>query len=215
MRTNRLLLAALLLAPAAYAAEMTIYLQPNFQGKQVTLDGNTKNLADIGFTDQASSLVVRSGRWELCTQPEFRGDCVTMGPGEYQSLDQKLNHRIESARLVGGGDGQIARYSDRQGARYAANDGYRNERDRGPYDVGIKVFSRPGFRGRSEHIDYDVGYLGTRNMDDASSVIVMEGRWQVCTDSDYRGMCTTLGPGQYSDLGFGAGRGISSLRRVG
>jgi hypothetical protein len=215
MRTKRLLLAALLLAPAAYAAEMTIYLQPNFQGKQVTLDGNTANLANIGFHDQASSLVVRSGRWEVCTQPEFRGDCVVMGPGQYGTLDQKLNHRIESARLLSGGDGQVARYNDREGARYAEVRRDGNQAERSPYDGGVKLFARPGFRGRSEHVDRDVGYLGTRDLDDAASVIVMEGRWQVCTDSDYRGMCTTLGPGQYSSLGFGMGRGISSLRRVG
>ena len=59
-----------LLAGLAQAAEITLYRQPYFTGSQLTLRGHTPNLADVGFRDQASSVVVSSGRWEVCTQPD-------------------------------------------------------------------------------------------------------------------------------------------------
>ena len=59
-----------------------------------------RDLAPLGITDQASSLVARGGRWEVCTQPDFNGDCRTLQPGEYATLDTGLNHRIESVRVV-------------------------------------------------------------------------------------------------------------------
>src|ERR1700716_4335887 len=74
-----LLCAGLLaLAPGARAdaPELTIFKQPNFAGEQLTLHGYTRDLAQRGFTDQASSLVVQSGRWQVCTQPDMKGDCI-------------------------------------------------------------------------------------------------------------------------------------------
>ena len=52
--------------------------------------------------------------------------------------------------------------------------------------------------------------------DRASSLIVERGMWQVCEDSDFRGYCQTLRPGQYPSLrAMGLNNRISSLRRVG
>ena len=51
--------------------------------------------------------------------------------------------------------------------------------------------------------------------DRASSAIVERGTWQVCEDSDFRGRCIVLRPGQYPTLGtMGLNNRISSLRRV-
>jgi hypothetical protein len=90
--------ASVMLAGVAQAAEMTIYKQPQFTGEAVTVRNIARDLAPLGITDQASSLVVRSGRWEVCTQPDFQGDCRVLGPGRYPTLDVALNHRIESVR---------------------------------------------------------------------------------------------------------------------
>jgi hypothetical protein len=54
--------------------------------------------------------VVHSGRWEFCTQPNYRGDCVTLARGEYADLDQRLKHRVESVR-------EVDRVADRRGWR--------------------------------------------------------------------------------------------------
>src|SRR5439155_756960 len=94
-----LIVAAVALAGTAQAAEIIIYKQPNFAGEQLTLRDASGNLA-TRFTDQASSAVVRSGRWELCTQPNFQGDCVTLEPGEYGHFG-RFNNQIASIRRVG------------------------------------------------------------------------------------------------------------------
>jgi len=93
-------LAAAAICGAAHGAEMTLYKQPRFAGDGITVTNAARDLAPLGITDQASSLVVRGDRWEVCTQPDFTGDCRTLAPGEYATLDPVLNHRIESVRRV-------------------------------------------------------------------------------------------------------------------
>jgi hypothetical protein len=103
MNPKRTALAALCtvaLCGAAQAAQMTIYKQPQFRGERVTVNDTARDLQPLGITDQASSLVVRGGSWEACTQPDFNGDCRTLEPGEYATLDTALNHRIESVRQL-------------------------------------------------------------------------------------------------------------------
>src|SRR5438045_3020387 len=77
-------LAALTLAGGAYAAEMTLYTNPNFRGNDLTLSGEARNLERSGFNDRTESLIVRSGRWEVCTDANFGGYCAVLGPGDYR-----------------------------------------------------------------------------------------------------------------------------------
>ena len=78
-----------------------IWSQPNFQGKHIRLrDRETHDLTPHGMQDQASSIVVHEGTWEFCTQPGFRGSCVQLQRGTYATLEQELNHRVESVRRV-------------------------------------------------------------------------------------------------------------------
>jgi len=188
------LLSALLLAGAAHAAEVTLYKQANFGGSQLTLRGHTPNLANTGFYDQASSLVVHSGRWEFCSQPDFRGDCVTLNRGEYATLDPRLNHRIESAREVGSYAGQIGSY--------------------GSFVRGsIELYGQPGFGGRTLMLDRDTPTLENTGFDDrASSIVVREGTWQLCADPGYSGSCRIYAPGRYADLGYGMAKQVTSAR---
>ncbi len=196
MHVRSTVLAAVLLPAAAIAAEITIYKQPNFGGRQLTLRGHTPELASLGFADQASSLVVGSGRWELCSQPDFKGDCVTLGPGEYANLDPRLNHRVESAREVGMYANQTGSYS-----------GY----GRGSIDL----YGQPEFRGRTMRLDRDAPTLeGSGFNDRASSVVVTEGVWQLCSDANFGGTCRIFAPGRYADLGYGMAKEVSSARVV-
>lgn len=77
-----------------------IWAQPNFSGKTIRLTGETHDLTPHGMQDQASSIVVHEGTWEFCTQPNFRGTCVQLQRGTYPTLEQELNHRVESVRRV-------------------------------------------------------------------------------------------------------------------
>ena len=189
-------LAALGFVGAAQAADLTLFEGPRFSGPQVTLRGWTPNTRAVGFADRASSVVIETGRWEICTDADFKGTCVILGPGEYETLDPILNDRISSAREVG-------TFGER----------------RGPYaDWGrgeIQLFGRRGFDGRSVTLDSDSASLARNNFDDrASSVVVTRGTWELCSEPDFRGDCRTYAPGRYSDLGYGMAREISSARLV-
>jgi hypothetical protein len=185
-----------LAAGPGHAAELTLFKNPNFAGRQVTLRGHTPSLASVGFQDQASSIVIDSGRWELCTQPDFKGDCVTLNRGEYPTLDARLNHRIESAREVGS---------------YAAETGSYSRYGRGE----IELFGQPGFAGRSMKLDRDSPTMeGSGFNDRAASLVVTEGTWQLCSDAGYAGTCRNYAPGRYADLGYGMAKQVSSARLV-
>jgi hypothetical protein len=118
---------------------VVIYSQPNFSGKSVTLNGDATTLVPHGIQDQASSIQVRSGRWEFCSQPNYAGDCVTLASGDYPALEQRLNHRIESVREVDRvvADGRNRDYRWREYADRDRDYDYR-ERDYGNRDNGYR-----------------------------------------------------------------------------
>src|SRR6476661_4045179 len=102
---KRLLAAAAVLATfaqAAFAGEITLFADNDFRGARVTVERDAYNLADIGFNDRASSLVVRSGVWQLCEHKDFGGYCAEFGPGEYRELS-RFNDSISSAREISRG----------------------------------------------------------------------------------------------------------------
>ena len=228
-------LAALTLAGgAAYAAEMTLYTGPNFRGNDLTLSGEARNLDRSGFNDRAESLVVRSGRWEVCTDANFSGYCAVLGPGDYRTLDGPLFRRISSAREIA----PIA-YDDRA-YRYATNEPYprvveprvierivepriieqrviepRVVEPRSRYSA-LEVYTLPGFRGSTMRFDGAATTLDTATTNEGvSSLIVREGVWELCTGTDHAGSCRVYEPGRYPRLGSFEGSPVGSLRRVG
>lgn len=196
VRCGLALLGACSFTAAAGAAEITLYEDAGFNGGQLTLRGFTPNISNTGFNDRASSVVVNSGRWEVCTDAEFKGLCVTLTPGEYPTLDPRLNDRISSARELGSN-------SDNRGS-------YNN------YGRGsLELFGQPDFRGRTLRLDQDAATLrGAGFNDRASSVVVTAGTWQLCSDDGYAGKCRTFTPGRYPDLGYGMAKEVSSVRLI-
>ena len=201
------LIAATLAAGAASAAEMTVFKQPNFSGTALTLRGDEGSLSSRGFQDQISSVQVRSGRWEVCTQPNFQGQCTTLERGDYPALQQSLNHRIESAR-------EVSNYADnRRGEGWRGEGGWRDGRH-GEGAV-VELFDGPGFQGRRLPIRRDAEVLAERGFDQqASSMVIHEGTWQVCTRPGYEGVCRVFREGEYPDLHRFDNR-VGSLKRVG
>ena len=200
-------LSAATVATSAAAAEATVFKQPRFAGAQLTLRRDAANLAGAGFQDQISSIVVRSGRWQFCAQPDFNGDCIVLGPGRYAELAQDMNHRIESAREVG-------RYAagDR-GRRYAGNG--LGPRAPDAARASVELFPGTRFHGAALALDHDIDALDPRLLErGVSSLVVRDGRWQACTRPGFQGRCVVFDPGEYADLGP-LDRRVASIRRVG
>jgi hypothetical protein len=86
-----------------------------------------------------------------------------------------------------------------------------------PAAAEITLYTREAYDGR--YISFTGGErnLSAQDFNDrAASAIVRGGRYEVCEDSDFRGRCVVLRPGQYPSLGaMGIAGGISSVRAVG
>ncbi len=85
------------LAPRANA---TLFSGPNLTGRAFQLGGEGSSNLDGVFNDRASSLRVERGYWIFCSDANFRGECRTFGPGEYQFLPPELDGRISSGRRI-------------------------------------------------------------------------------------------------------------------
>jgi hypothetical protein len=205
---------------AAFAGEMTLFADDGFRGNHVSLQRDAHNLSDFGFNDRASSLVVRSGVWQLCEDKDFGGYCAEFGPGEYRALP-RFNDRISSAR-------EVTRGRDERGAPgwHGDRDEHRDERRgddrRGDWRDGrghgggeaVQLFSGPRFEGPAVGISGDLRSLNDVGFNDrAGSIVINEGRWEFCVDGDFRGQCVVYGPGRYPFL-EGMNNRISSMRRV-
>jgi Zn-dependent protease with chaperone function len=77
----------------------SLFRDQSFGGPSIDLNRSFRNLNDVGFNDQASSIIVRSGRWQFCDNADFGGRCIVLGPGRYPDLrTYKLNDKISSVR---------------------------------------------------------------------------------------------------------------------
>ena len=196
---NRLLKSVLLMCAAwscqiAGAGELTLYGRADFAGRELTLREAASNLRAQGFNDRAASMVVRSGRWELCTEAAFRGDCAVFARGEYRKLD-RFAGVVSSAREVGTALVAGSWHAD------------------GPARGMIELFAAPALQGNSTRLGRDMSdfvQIGFNNR--AASVQVEAGTWQLCSDSNYLGECRVFGPGRYDDLGPQLTRKLSSAR---
>jgi len=79
----------------------------------------------------------------------------------------------------------------------------------------ITLYERPDFRGPSVVAVNPVDVVSRQGLGDtASSVVVTDGRWEVCTMEFFRGRCTELLPGKYPSLGVTLNGRIASAREV-
>jgi uncharacterized protein YcfJ len=96
-----LVAAAALLGAGQAFAQVTFYEHEGFRGRVFAADRPIANFAAYGFNDRASSVVVDRGRWEVCEDAGFRGRCVVLRRGSYESLRRLgLENRISSVRPV-------------------------------------------------------------------------------------------------------------------
>jgi hypothetical protein len=225
--TAAFLLAASLLGQAASAGELVLFSHEDFRGQRVVIaDGAANDFRDFDFNDRASSLVVRSGTWELCEHKNFQGACAVFQRGEYPNLRQ-FNNAFSSAREIEGrrdrGQGWGYGRDNREERDYRderREERWRDERreerrdyveNRGP---AVEMFNDNGFRGRVVQINNDLRTLRDVGFNDnANSMVINYGTWEVCEHADFGGECRAFGPGRYQDLRDFSDR-ISSIRRI-
>jgi hypothetical protein len=211
-RASRSLLGAAiaLVATGVAAGELTLYEGENFQGRSLTLRGEARDLDRTNFNDRASSLVVRNGVWQVCSDAQFRGNCATLQPGEYPVLQNGLDRRVSSAREVTSG-GPSYGYAPSQ--QYAAAPGYAGPGSGSPKAI---LYEGSNFRGRSFPIEGNIvrNFDRTQFNDRAESLRVENGYWIFCSDANFEGDCRTFGPGEYADLPGELNRRISSGRMI-
>lgn len=200
LTTAALALTALLhLAPAA-AQTLELYERPEFRGPRLTLDSATPDLGSYGMAGRASSLVVAAGGWELCTQPHYRGACVTLGPGRYDRLPPALNNAVSSARpaLVSGRPG-LPPLGLPSGL---------------PPGAPAIVLFAGDFSGPELVLTDTVADLRSHAYNDtARTVDIRAGFWELCSDGGFSGQCLRLGPGRHV-LPTALRDRLSSLRPV-
>ena len=80
----------------------------------------------------------------------------------------------------------------------------------------ITFYEHDGFQGRSFSASKQVGNFERVGFNDrASSVIVLNDRWEVCDDARFAGRCVVLRPGRYPSLNaMGLNDRVSSVRPV-
>jgi hypothetical protein len=223
--TAAFLLAAILVGQAATAGELQLFSREDFRGQRVVIaDGAANDFRSFNFNDRASSVIVRSGTWEMCEHVNFQGQCAVFERGEYPDL-RRFNNNFSSAREIerrrehghgwGGGrdnrDDRDERWrEERRDERREERREYREEQ-RGP---AVELFNDNGFRGRVVQINGDMGSLrGAGFNDNANSMVVNYGTWEACEHADFGGQCRAFGPGRYQDLRDFSDR-ISSIRRI-
>jgi hypothetical protein len=82
-------------------SSITVYENSNFRGASREFIGEDRNLGRTPFNDRISSVRVQ-GRWEVCTDAEFRGRCRIV-EGDIRNLNGGFNDSISSMRPVRGG----------------------------------------------------------------------------------------------------------------
>lgn len=82
-------------------SSITVYDDANFRGASREFTSEDRNLGRTPFNDRIKSMRVE-GRWEVCTDAEFRGRCRIV-EGDVRFLNGGFNDNISSLRPVRGG----------------------------------------------------------------------------------------------------------------
>ncbi len=179
----------------AGVGRVILFDQDQLAGRNMVATENLVDLANTGFNDEVASIVVEGGSWEFCTDAFFRGQCRVLKPGQYRRLDPTLFRSISSLRAASSANGDFINQTR-------------------PGRTAVELFEHDDFQGRKLVGRGAVSDLERENFNDlASSIIVYEGRWEMCTDADFGGRCVVYGPGRYPKL-WGMNDQLSSFRRV-
>ncbi len=96
-----------------------------------------------------------------------------------------------------------------------APDEDRNPPSRSESGAAVLLYQSEDMRGRSVALRGDTSDFVPIGFNDvAQSMVIQSGTWEFCVDSNFRGGCRILGPGQYRSLDGMLNKNISSARMV-
>jgi len=196
--------ANVLFASAAMGADLTLYADDDYQGRALGVVIDERTLGVLNFDKRASSVVVENNAWILCTGEEYTGQCVTLEPGRYASLQALgLDNAITSVRRRD--TPSIGVFKDAAAPQSNAGDA-----------AGIVLYASRNYLGPSHIVDRSRPDLRVESLQaEATSAVIASGKWELCEDAQFRGPCVTLGPGKYPSLGdLGLKYGAASVRRA-
>lgn len=80
----------------------------------------------------------------------------------------------------------------------------------------ITLYERPDLQGRSLVANDGIAAVQRQGFGNtASSIVVVDGIWEACTDVNFNGRCTQLAPGSYAGIDVRLNGPIASVRQVG
>ena len=79
---------------------IVLYKHPNFAGKSRMYTTDVPDLNPYAFGNQASSVVIQGGVWQLCDKPNYRGFCIVLDRTVANLFVYGFNDRAESIRRV-------------------------------------------------------------------------------------------------------------------
>jgi hypothetical protein len=213
--------ACALIATSATAGQVILYEGLGLYGRSMTTTDAIPVIESSSFNGVASSIVVRDGTWEVCTEPYFRGTCARLGPGNYSRLSDDLRGFVASVRQIGYST-PVARVAPI--TTYTVTAPIVVSPDSTPVIVNsapvvverqvivpgevipagarVTLYQHTGGGWRAIELTQSTSDLGTRNFaNSADAAFVGSGIWRLCDREHGRGQCVDLRPGQYTSLG--------------
>jgi hypothetical protein len=179
-------------------AAVVVYEHAGGAGRTLNVVANIANLDSVGFNDEISSIEVRRGQWLFCEHADFKGKCITLGPGRH-SIETYFNDAISSIRSADGSSGG-----------WNNNGGWNS----GNVSGLVSVYEHIDQGGRTLAVNGPMTDLSRNGFnDEISSIEIRQGTWQFCSDADFAGRCITLGVGRHN-VDKVMNDGISSIRQV-
>jgi Beta/Gamma crystallin len=83
----------------ASRSSLALFSGANYEGDWVALKESAPNLGEAGVAFSPSSVVLQSGAWRLCTQPDFAGACLSMTASAWD-LREIFSTQIRSAERL-------------------------------------------------------------------------------------------------------------------
>jgi hypothetical protein len=161
---------------------IVLYNQANFRGNPTTY-----NTADPSINDNARSVTVGRGTWEICDGRNFSGRCVTVTQDVNDLSTYNIGRIIRSIRPAG-----IVPPRPGGGA-------------------DLVLFDQANYRG----VPTSYNGVQTNIADNARSITVSRGTWQICDGVNFTGRCVTVTQDIPDLRTYSLGRTVRSIRPMG